>query len=130
MNLSRTLLTLGTGLFLGSGKALANGGPVGAVLGYLIVGLLVGLMMYSLGEMMVYDPSAGGFIEFTSRYVDPALGFAAGWQFWFQTAMTAPTEVVAASIVIQYWDQNTDHLPIYVTVILVCTVAINIAGVK
>ncbi|KAL1668752.1 amino acid permease/ SLC12A domain-containing protein [Schizophyllum commune] len=122
--------TLGTGLFLGSGKALANGGPVGAVLGYLIVGLLVGLMMYSLGEMMVYDPSAGGFIEFTSRYVDPALGFAAGWQFWFQTAMTAPTEVVAASIVIQYWDQNTDHLPIYVTVILVCTVAINVAGVK
>ncbi|TRM64100.1 amino acid permease/ SLC12A domain-containing protein [Schizophyllum amplum] len=122
--------TLGTGLFLGSGKALADGGPVGAVLGYLVVGLLVGLMMYSLGEMMVYDPSAGGFIEFTSRYVDPALGFAAGWQFWFQTAMTVPTEVVAASIIIQYWDKNTDHLPIYVTVILLGVIAINLAGVK
>lgn len=43
--------TIGTGLFLGSGKALAEGGPVGAVLGYLIVGLLVGAMMYSLGEV-------------------------------------------------------------------------------
>ncbi|KAJ7852823.1 amino acid permease-domain-containing protein [Mycena olivaceomarginata] len=37
--------TIGTG-------SLANGGPVGALLGYLIVGMLVGLMMYSLGEMM------------------------------------------------------------------------------
>lgn len=37
-----------------------------------------------------------------------------GWQFWFQTAMTAPVEIVAASIVIQYWDHNNDHLAIYV----------------
>lgn len=43
--------TIGTGLFLGSGSALANGGPVGFFLGYLIVGCLVGMMMYCLGEM-------------------------------------------------------------------------------
>jgi amino acid permease len=45
--------TIGTGLFLGSGGALAKGGPVGAVLGYLIVGGLVGAMMYSLGEVCI-----------------------------------------------------------------------------
>jgi len=86
--------------------------------------------MYCLGEMMVWDPSAGGFIEFSSRYVDPAMGFAMGWQFWFQTAMTAPVEIVAASIVIQYWDSNSDHLAIYVSVFLIGIVAINLAGVK
>lgn len=43
--------TIGTGLFLGSGSALSNGGPVGFFLGYLIVGCLVGMMMYCLGEM-------------------------------------------------------------------------------
>lgn len=79
---------------------------------------------------MVYDPSAGGFIEFSARYVDPALGFAMGWQFWFQTAMTAPVEVVAASIVIQYWDKNDKHLAIYVTVMLIGMIGINLAGVK
>jgi len=79
---------------------------------------------------MCYDPSAGGFIEFSRRYVDEALGFAMGWQFWFQTAMTAPVEVVAASIVIQYWDKNDDHLAIYVTVMLIGMIAINFAGVK
>lgn len=44
--------------------------------------------------------------------------------------MTAPTEVVAASIVIQYWDHNDKHLAIYVTVFLIGMIAINVAGVK
>jgi len=79
---------------------------------------------------MVYDPYAGGFIEFASRYIDPADGFSMGWQFWFQTAITAPVEVVAASIVIQYWDTNDSHLAIYVTVLLIGMIAINFAGVK
>jgi len=122
--------TLGTGLFLGSGKALANGGPVGAFLGYVMVGLLVGLMMYSLGEMMVWDPSAGGFIEFSSRYVDPALGFAMGWQFWFQAVMTAPVEITAAAIVLSFWDATETHKAIYITVMLIGIFLCNLAGVK
>jgi amino acid transporter len=109
---------------------LANGGPVGALLGYLIVGVLVGLMMYSLGEMMVWDPSAGGFIEFSARYVDPAMGFAMGWQFWFQAAMTAPVEIVAASIVISFWDKNDNHKAIYITLMLIGIILVNLAGVK
>lgn len=40
--------TIGTGLFLGSGSALAQGGPVGCFLGYLIMGSFIGLMMYCL----------------------------------------------------------------------------------
>ncbi|KAJ7628771.1 amino acid permease/ SLC12A domain-containing protein [Roridomyces roridus] len=122
--------TIGTGLFLSSGKALANGGPAGALIGYLIVGVLVGLMMYSLGEMMVYDPSAGGFIEFSSRYIDPAMGFAQGWQFWFQVVISAPTEIVAASIVIEFWDQNANHKAIYITVMLLAIFLVNLGGVK
>ena len=44
--------------------------------------------------------------------------------------MTAPTEIVAASIVIQYWDQNDNHLAIYVTVMLIFILAIQLAGVR
>ncbi|KAK7001935.1 aa-permease domain-containing protein [Favolaschia claudopus] len=122
--------TIGTGLFLVSGKSLANGGPVGALLGYLLVGGIVGLMMYSLGEMMVYDPSAGGFIEFSSRYVDPALGFAMGWQFWFQTVITAPVEIVAGAIVVGFWDANEKHRAIFITVMTIGVILVNLAGVK
>lgn len=44
--------------------------------------------------------------------------------------MTCPVEIVAASIVIQYWDKNDDHLAIYVTVLLLGITLINLAGVK
>ncbi|KAJ6459644.1 amino acid permease/ SLC12A domain-containing protein [Mycena sanguinolenta] len=115
--------TIGTG-------PLANGGPVGALLGYVIVGMLVGLMMYSLGEMMVWDPSAGGFIEFASRYVDPAFGFAMGWQYWFQVVISTPVEITAGSIVVSFWDTNDDHKAIYITVLLLGAILVNLAGVK
>ena len=42
--------TLGTGLFLGSGKAIAHGGPAGALLAY----MLVGSVCYAMCE---YRPS-------------------------------------------------------------------------
>ena len=37
---------------------------------------------------------------------------------------------ISASIVIQYWDHNSNHLAIYVTVLLLGIVLINSAGVK
>ncbi|KAG9105023.1 hypothetical protein FRC07_009657, partial [Ceratobasidium sp. 392] len=48
--------TIGTGLFVGSGGALASGGPVGTLLGYLIMGIVVYCMMIALGEMATLFP--------------------------------------------------------------------------
>lgn len=43
--------TIGTGLFLGSGKAISRGGPLGALLGYSIIGVLVCGVVLSIGEL-------------------------------------------------------------------------------
>jgi amino acid transporter len=43
--------TIGTGLFLGSGKAIADGGPLGALLGYTLVGILVSGVVMSIAEL-------------------------------------------------------------------------------
>lgn len=43
--------TIGTGLFLGTGKSLATGGPGALVLCYAIVGGIVFVTMMCLGEM-------------------------------------------------------------------------------
>lgn len=71
--------TLGTGLFLGSGRALSGAGPVGALLAYTFMGSIAYSTLCSLGEMTCYAPISGSFPHFAARWVDPALGFAVGW---------------------------------------------------
>ncbi|KZZ98236.1 arginine permease [Ascosphaera apis ARSEF 7405] len=71
--------TIGTGLFLGIGEALTQGGPLSILLGYTIVGLSINGMMTGLGEMCTHMPLPGAIPQFCSRYVDGAMGFAVGW---------------------------------------------------
>jgi AAT family amino acid transporter len=56
--------TIGTGLFLGTGKSLATGGPASMLIAYLIVGAIVFVTMLSLGEMAAFIPVAGSFCTF------------------------------------------------------------------
>jgi amino acid transporter len=51
--------TIGTGLFIGSGGALASSGPAGALIAYAFVGTLVYSVMVALGEMATYIPVSG-----------------------------------------------------------------------
>ena len=56
--------TIGTGLFLGTGKSLATGGPASMLIAYAIVGVIVFFTMLSLGEMAAFVPIAGSFCTF------------------------------------------------------------------
>lgn len=56
--------TIGTGLFLGTGKSLSTGGPASMVIAYAIVGAIVYITMLSLGEMSTFIPVAGSFCTF------------------------------------------------------------------
>ncbi|OSX57087.1 hypothetical protein POSPLADRAFT_1036975 [Postia placenta MAD-698-R-SB12] len=73
---------VGTGLFLGSGQSLVYGGPLGALLGYSIIGSLVYCLCVSIGEMIAYLPNVGGVVGIADLYVDKAFGFALGWASW------------------------------------------------
>ena len=56
--------TIGTGLFLGTGKSLAQGGPASMLLGYAIVGFIVYITLLLLGEMATQYPVAGEYDYF------------------------------------------------------------------
>jgi AAT family amino acid transporter len=56
--------TIGTGLFLGTGKSLATGGPASMLISYAIVGFIVFMTMLCLGEMAAFIPVAGSFCTF------------------------------------------------------------------
>ena len=94
---------IGTGLFLASGATISQAGPGGALLAYALIGFVVLMVMQSLGEMSTHLPVAGSFEVYASRYVSPSFGFATGWNYWFNWAITLAAELVAAGLVMRFW---------------------------
>jgi lysine-specific permease len=94
---------IGTGLFFASGGAIAQAGPGGALLAYATMGVAVYCMMQSLGEMATQLPIPGSFEAYAERFVDPSLGFAVGWNYWFSWAITLAAELVAGALIVQFW---------------------------
>ncbi|MCR2053530.1 amino acid permease [Actinomyces bowdenii] len=94
---------IGTGLFVASGATVSQAGPGGAIAAYTAVGLMVLLLMQSLGEMTAHMPVAGSFQTYATRFVSPSFGFAMGWNYWFNWAITVAAELVAAGIIMAYW---------------------------
>lgn len=94
---------IGTGLFVASGETISTAGPGGALAAYALIGVMVFLLMQSLGEMATYMPVAGSFEEYGSRFISPSFGFALGWNYWYNWAITVAAELAAASLVMRYW---------------------------
>ena len=94
---------IGTGLFVASGGTISQAGPGGALVAYALVGLMVFLLMQSLGEMSAKIPVAGSFQTYATRFVSPSFGFAIGWNYWFNWAITVAAELVAAGIIMDFW---------------------------
>ncbi|WP_064576801.1 amino acid permease [Cupriavidus gilardii] len=99
--------SIGTGLFVASGATIAQAGPGGALAAYLLIGAMVYFLMTSLGELAAYMPVAGSFSTYGSMYVDEGFGFALGWNYWYNWAVTIAVELAAAQLVMQYWFPDT-----------------------
>ncbi|KAF2495423.1 arginine permease-like protein [Lophium mytilinum] len=98
--------TVGTGVFIASGTSLSTAGPAGALIGYAFVGTIVYAVTFSLAELSTAYPLAGSFTQHAARFVDPSLGFALGWIYWFSWAITYALELTAAGLVMQYWTEK------------------------
>lgn len=99
--------TIGTGLFVAGGETISTAGPGGALLSYALIGIMVYFLMTGLGEMSTWLPSSGSFGLYAARYVDKALGFALGWNYWFNWAITVAAELVAGALIMKYWFPGT-----------------------
>lgn len=121
--------TIGTGLFLGTGKSLATGGPASVLIAYLIVGAIVFVTMLSLGEMAAFIPVAGSFCTFAGRFVDDSFGFALTWNYWFNDAVSTASDLVALQLVLEFWQTNFPGWALSL-IFWVVLIAVNIASVK
>ncbi|MCL6246311.1 amino acid permease [Acinetobacter sp. ANC 4945] len=95
--------SIGTGLFLASGATIANAGPGGALLAYCLIGIMIYFLMTSLGELATHNPTSGAFFTYGTKYVEGGFGFALGWNYWYNWAITVAFELVAVQFIMKFW---------------------------
>ena len=95
--------SIGTGLFLASGQTIATAGPGGALLAYALIGIMIYFLMTSLGELATHNPTSGAFFTYGTKYVEGGFGFALGWNYWYNWAITVAFELVAVQFIMKFW---------------------------
>ncbi|WP_159611060.1 amino acid permease [Glutamicibacter sp. JC586] len=121
--------SIGTGLFVASGGTISEAGPGGALVAYALIGIMVLLLMQSLGEMSARLPVAGSFQTYATVFVNRHFGFAIGWNYWFNWAITVAAELVAAGIVMSYWFPDSPGW-IWAAIFLVLLTGLNALSSK
>jgi lysine-specific permease len=121
--------TIGTGLFLASGTTIHDAGPGGALAAYIIAGIMVYFLMTSLAEMAAFIPISGSFSTYTARFVDPALGFAVGWNYWYNNAIILALELSASSLIMKYWLPDVPGI-VWSAIFLALIFGLNVLSVK
>ncbi|RPK12603.1 amino acid permease [Priestia endophytica] len=94
---------IGTGFFLGSGYTINQAGSLGAVLSYLVGGLVMYLTLVCLGELSVAMPESGSFQTYATKFIGPATGFAIGWLYWLGWGVTVALEFLSSGQLMQRW---------------------------
>ncbi|KAJ2778456.1 hypothetical protein H4R18_004583 [Coemansia javaensis] len=121
--------TIGTGLFIGSGSTLADAGPAGSLVAYLVIGTMVFFVCTSLAEMSTFIPTSDPFNHFAARFLDPSLGFAFGWNYWASWMLTVGSELVACGVIVRYWLPHV-HGVVWSAVTLVIIMGLNGISVR
>ena len=121
--------TIGTGLFLGTGRSLAQGGPASMLICYSIIGCIVYVTLLLLGEMATQYPVAGSFNAYTTRFFSPAYGFALAWNYWFNDAVSVASDLTAAQLVLQFWHvKHAWVVSVFFWIFLVGVNALHVRG--
>ncbi|WP_425320400.1 amino acid permease [Neobacillus soli] len=93
---------IGAGLFVGSGIIIGKTGP-GAILSYVIAGIIVVLIMRMLGEMATVNPNTGSFAVYAREGIGEWAGFTTGWLYWFFWVIVIALEAVAGAAIVHEW---------------------------
>lgn len=121
--------SIGTGLFIGSGNVLKNGGPGGVLIAYCLIGSMIYCTVQSMGELAITFPVAGAFVTYNTRFIDPSWGFTMAWNYALQWLVVLPLELVAAAVTIGFWNSNINPVA-WVAIFYILIASINFFGVR
>lgn len=116
----------GTGLFLSSGGSLAVAGPVGILLSYLVIGLVVLASQICATETSCLMPVTFSSIKHAGFFISEGYGFAIGWCNIYSNVI--PGELSAVALVMTYWsDLNS---AVWIAIFGTIVIAINAYNVR
>ena len=110
--------SIGTALFISIGGGLNKGGPLGLLLAFTLYSCIIALINNATAEMVTFMPVSGGFVRLAGKWADEALGFTAGWNFFFYEAILIPFEITALNIVLKFWRDDIPEAAICAAVIV------------
>jgi amino acid transporter len=119
-----TANALRAGLVIGTGTSLKFG-PASLLIGYVFMGFVVYVVMVALGEMGAWLPMKKSFSGYASRFVDPAMGFATGWNYFFKYVIVLPNNLTATGILLQKWRPDL-NVSVWIVVFGVCIILLNV----
>lgn len=99
------------------------------LIAYSLIGVMLFCTVQALGEMAVLFPIAGSFSAYSTRFLDPAWGFAMGWNYAMQWLVVLPLEIVSAAITVNFWNSQISPAA-WVAIFLTIIISINLFGVR
>ncbi|AJT41290.1 amino acid permease [Psychromicrobium lacuslunae] len=119
--------SIGTGLFIGSGKAIGVAGPA-VLISFLVAGAILIFVMRMLGEMAAAHPNSGAFSYYAEKAMGRVAGATVGWLWWIQIVVVVAAEATgAAAILNSIWSALPQWL--LTLVFMVVFTVINLLGV-
>ena len=120
--------SVGVGLFLASSKMIEITGP-SVLISYAITGIMVYLILRSLGEMAVEYPVSGSFSSYANKFWSPLIGYITGWSYWFLWGFGVMAEITAVGTYMDYWFPTVPGW-IWALAALIMLTTINLIDVK
>src|SRR5271156_4211271 len=110
---------LGLGTMIGTGWIvlmddwLSRGGPLGAMLGFAIGGLVLLPVGYIYGQWVARLPDASGEAAYTAQVFPPLVSYFTGWMMLLAYLIVCPWEAVAVGKLAVYIFPQLDTLELY-----------------
>jgi len=104
---------IGTGWLILMDDWLGRGGPLGAILAYIIGGILLLPVGYVYGQWVQRLPDAAGEAAYTAQVFSPAVSYFTGWMMLLAYFIVCPWEAVALGKIAAYIFPSLDTLQLY-----------------
>jgi APA family basic amino acid/polyamine antiporter len=110
---------LGFGTMIGTGWVilmddwLGRGGPLGAMLGFLLGGILLLPIGYVYGQWVRRLPDAAGEAAYTAQVFPPLVSYLTGWMMLLAYFIVCPWEAVALGKLVAYIFPQLDRMELY-----------------